>query len=177
MPKLEPNEQWLASILDTIDEGIHAVDTDGVTIVYNRAAGRMDGLVPEDVVGKHVLDVFPSLGQDTSTLLQVLKTGRAIHNRPQTYTNVFGVKIHTVNTTLPIKSGDTVVGALEVAKDLTQETFVHAMTGFHRFRAESSPKTWLLTIARNVAISHLRKKRVEVAAGDLVFDRLASPLG
>ncbi|SFV06959.1 RNA polymerase sigma factor [Alicyclobacillus macrosporangiidus] len=65
----------------------------------------------------------------------------------------------------------------ELARDLTQETFVHAMMGIHRFRAESSPKTWLLTIARNVAISHLRKRRVEVAAGDLVFDRLASTMG
>ncbi|MDQ0189474.1 sigma 54-interacting transcriptional regulator [Alicyclobacillus cycloheptanicus] len=116
----EANEQWLTAILDTIDEGIHAVDVDGVTIFYNGAAARMDGLAPRDVIGKHVLSVFPSLGQDTSTLLQVLRSGRAIQNRAQTYTNYLGVTVHTVNTTLPIRVAGQTVGALEIAKDLTQ---------------------------------------------------------
>ncbi len=116
----DAEQDWLIHILDTIDEGIHAVDVDGVTIFYNAAAGRMDGLAPSDVIGKHVLAAFPSLENETSTLLQVLKTGRAIHDQPQIYTNYLGVKVHTVNTTLPIVSGGKVVGALEVAKDLTQ---------------------------------------------------------
>lgn len=120
MATTEINAQWLTAILDTIDEGIHAVDIDGVTIFYNGAAARMDGLVPEDVIGRHVLSVFPSLGQDSSTLLQVLRSGRALRNRSQTYTNYLGVKVHTVNTTLPIRVAGRTVGALEIAKDLTQ---------------------------------------------------------
>ena len=120
MPSKEVNEQWLTAILDTIDEGIHAVDIDGVTIFYNGAAARMDGLSPADVIGRHVLSVFPSLGQNTSTLLQVLRTGQSIHNQPQTYTNFLGVTVHTVNATLPIRVDGQVVGALEIAKDLTQ---------------------------------------------------------
>ncbi|SFU63388.1 sigma-54 interaction domain-containing protein [Alicyclobacillus macrosporangiidus] len=120
MPAGPLTHEWLLHILETIDEGIHAVDRDGITILYNRAAGRLDGLAPEDVLGKHVLEAFPSLGHDTSTLLQVLETGRAIRNRAQTYTNYLGFKVHTVNTTLPIVSGGEVVGALEIAKDLTQ---------------------------------------------------------
>lgn len=110
----------LVAILETIDEGIHAVDLSGRTAVYNRAAGRLDGLRPQDVIGKHVLEAFPSLEHSTSTLLQVLEVNRAIHNQPQTYTNYLGVKVHTVNTTLPIMSGGKVVGALEIAKDFTQ---------------------------------------------------------
>ncbi|MCL6597755.1 MAG: sigma 54-interacting transcriptional regulator [Alicyclobacillus macrosporangiidus] len=120
MPAGPLTHEWLLHILETIDEGIHAVDRAGITILYNRAAGRLDGLAPEDVLGKHVLEAFPSLANDTSTLLQVLETGRAIHNRTQTYTNYLGFKVHTVNTTLPIVSGGEVVGALEIAKDLTQ---------------------------------------------------------
>ena len=116
----DPQRELLEQILDTIDEGIHAVDREGVTIFYNAAAGRLDGLAPVDVLGKHVLSVFPSLVSETSTLLLVLKTGHAIYNQPQVYTNFLGVKLHTVNTTLPILSGGAVVGALEVAKDLTQ---------------------------------------------------------
>lgn len=117
---LDGDTKWLEYILDTIDEGIHAVDLDGATIVYNAAAARMDGLSPDDVLGRHVLSAFPSLGPDSSTLLRVLRTGRAIYNRPQTYTNFLGTQVHTVNTTLPIKSQGKIVGALEIAKDLTQ---------------------------------------------------------
>ncbi|WP_096181269.1 sigma-54 interaction domain-containing protein [Effusibacillus lacus] len=110
----------LHAILGSIDEGIHAVNRDGITVFYNEVAGKLDGLVPEEVIGKHVLDVFPSLGPDTSTLLQVLATGKPVDHVKQTYTNVHGKAVHTVNSTMPIFSRGQLIGALEVAKDLTQ---------------------------------------------------------
>jgi arginine utilization regulatory protein len=110
----------LQAIMQTIDEGIHAVDRSGKTIFYNDAAGRLDGLKPEDVIGKHVLEVFPSLAKESSTLLQVLETGIPIRNRPQTYTNYLGIQVHTLNTTLPILKDGTVIGAVEVSKNMTE---------------------------------------------------------
>ena len=68
-------------ILDSIDEGIQVVDRNGVTVFYNRVAANLDNLKPEEVLGKHVLEVFPSLCRETSTLLQVLKTGQPVLNR------------------------------------------------------------------------------------------------
>jgi len=112
--------EMLNAILSSIDEGIHAVDKNGMTIYYNEAAGRLDGLDPQEVVGRHLLEVFPSLDRGTSTLLQVLETGARVPAQPQMYTNFRGLKVHTVNTTLPILSGGRMIGALEVAKDLTQ---------------------------------------------------------
>jgi RNA polymerase sigma-70 factor (ECF subfamily) len=43
--------------------------------------------------------------------------------------------------------------------DLVQETFIKALHGINRFNGDSSPKTWLLAIARNVAADFHRKKR------------------
>ncbi|MCL6598718.1 MAG: RNA polymerase sigma factor [Alicyclobacillus macrosporangiidus] len=43
--------------------------------------------------------------------------------------------------------------------DLVQETFVKALRGIRHFKGDSSPKTWLLAIARNVASDFCRKKR------------------
>lgn len=40
--------------------------------------------------------------------------------------------------------------------DLTQETYLRAMTALPRFAGRSSARTWLLTIARNVAADHVR---------------------
>lgn len=114
------DKEILHAILSTIDEGIHAVDAEGVTIFYNHVASRHDGIVGENILGKHLLDLFPSLTAETSTLLKVIETGEPIYRQQQAYHNIRGVLIDTVNTTLPIMLHGEVVGAVEIAKDLTQ---------------------------------------------------------
>jgi RNA polymerase sigma-70 factor (ECF subfamily) len=44
----------------------------------------------------------------------------------------------------------------ERADDLTQETFLRAWRGLHRYQARSSVRTWLLTIARNTSVDAIR---------------------
>lgn len=48
------------------------------------------------------------------------------------------------------------------AADLAQATFLEALRGIERFRGESTVRTWLLGIARNVFRGWLRSRRVEV---------------
>jgi arginine utilization regulatory protein len=110
----------LKAILTSIDEGIHAVGSDGKTVFYNEVAAILDGLTVEEVDTHHVLDVFPSLTRETSTLLKVLQTGEPIINQEQTYTNRYGVQINTINSTLPVTVGGRLIGAVEVAKDYTK---------------------------------------------------------
>lgn len=45
------------------------------------------------------------------------------------------------------------------AEDLAQDVFGRAFAGLEGFRAEASPRTWLLRIARNRCIDHLRARR------------------
>ncbi|WP_346014964.1 sigma-54 interaction domain-containing protein [Metabacillus halosaccharovorans] len=113
-------KQMLEAILSSIDEAIHAVNYEGITIFYNQVAAKHDGVEIDEVLGRHVLDVFPSLSKQTSTLLKVIETGRPIYQQSQTYKNNKGLLIDTVNTTLPIKVGDKIVGAIEIAKDFTK---------------------------------------------------------
>ncbi len=110
--------EMLQAILSTIDEGIHVVDANGITIFYNHVAAELDGLTREEVLGKPLLEVFPSLDRQSSTLLRVIENGEPIYNQPQTYTNWRGVRVETVNTTLPVRVGRRLVGAVEVAKDI-----------------------------------------------------------
>ncbi|PYZ99172.1 sigma-54-dependent Fis family transcriptional regulator [Alteribacter lacisalsi] len=110
----------LNAILHSIDEGIHAVDRNGMTVYYNRIAAEHDGLDVHDVLGKPLLSVFPSLSEETSTLLQVMARGEPIYNQPQTYRNMKGKLIDTVNTTLPLYSEGEIIGSLEIAKDLSR---------------------------------------------------------
>lgn len=110
----------LQVVLDHSPEGIHMVDTAGTTKYYNKAAAAMDGLKAEEVLGRHVLEVFPSLDGGTSTLLMVARSGKPIISQQQVYTNVKGKEISTVNTTLPIfGQNGYLLGAVEVAQDIS----------------------------------------------------------
>jgi PAS domain S-box-containing protein len=129
--------EMLQAILSSIDEGIHVVNAEGETIYYNAAVARLDGLDPEEVIGKLILDVFPSLDRDTSTLIRALQTGKPIKDQRQSYTNVKGKRVETVNTTLPIRVNGRIVGAVEVAKDISKikslsEQVIELQTKMHR---------------------------------------------
>jgi arginine utilization regulatory protein len=115
---LSDTVEMLQAILGAIDEGIHVVDADGITIFYNHVAARLDGLTQEEVLGKPLLEVFPSLDRHSSTLLRVIESGDSIYNEPQAFTNWKGLRVETINTTLPVRVGKRLVGAVEVSKDI-----------------------------------------------------------
>ncbi|RNA69234.1 sigma-54 interaction domain-containing protein [Alteribacter keqinensis] len=112
--------EMLKAILNSIDEGIHVIDQDGITIYYNKIAADHDGLDVSDVIGKPLLNVFPSLSAETSTLIKVMKTGNPIFNQHQTYRNLKGKLIDTVNTTIPIIVSGSLIGSVEIAKDMSR---------------------------------------------------------
>ncbi|MGG4461023.1 sigma 54-interacting transcriptional regulator [Brevibacillus porteri] len=115
---LSDTVEMLQAILGAIDEGIHVVDANGITIFYNHVAAKLDGLTSEEVLGKPLLEVFPSLDRQSSTLLRVIDSGESIYNQTQTYKNWKGMRVETINTTLPVRVGKRLVGAVEVAKDI-----------------------------------------------------------
>lgn len=47
----------------------------------------------------------------------------------------------------------------EQAEDLVQEVYIRVLRSFQQFEGKSSEKTWLFSIARNVAIDHFRKEK------------------
>mgnify|MGYP000996414210 CR=1 FL=1 len=107
-------------ILEMIDMGIHVVDSKGVTVFYNAAMGRLEMTEPSDMMGKGLAEMFPSLNRGSSTLLYVLQTGETIVDRVQTYFNYRGQEITTINTTCPLLKNNRVIGAVEIARDITK---------------------------------------------------------
>ncbi len=49
----------------------------------------------------------------------------------------------------------------QTAEDIFQETWIRVLEQGHRYDPRHNFVTWLLTIARNLAIDHLRRKRPE----------------
>ncbi len=108
------------NILREIDEGIHIVDKEGNTVLYNKAMANIEGLEKEDVIGKHILEVFTDWTPDNSTLLMAIKEKRIVKKKMQSYFNFSGQKITTENITYPILGVDeSILGAVEIAKNFT----------------------------------------------------------
>lgn len=47
----------------------------------------------------------------------------------------------------------------ETAEDLVQEVYIRVLKSYSKFQGKSSEKTWLFSIARNVAIDWFRKQK------------------
>lgn len=111
----------LDELIKNINIGIHMVDEHGNTIFYNQAMADLEGLDVRDVMGKNILEIFPSLTSDTSTLFSVINSKLPIYNKYQSYLNNQGRQISTINSTIPIMISKNIYGALEIAEDITKE--------------------------------------------------------
>ncbi len=68
-----------------------------------------------------------------------------------------------------------VAGDRALAEDVVQETWLRAVATWPRKGVPESPRAWLLRVARNLLVSHFRKKRpqpVDPAELDITDDRV-----
>lgn len=114
------NYRNMSVILDYISDGVQVIDQEGRLIYCNRRAAVLDDINIENSIGKHILDIYPSLTVETSTLLKVVKGGHPILNHEQSYTTYKGNLVTTVNSTLPIRVGKEILGAIEVSHNITE---------------------------------------------------------
>ncbi|NLK43084.1 MAG: sigma 54-interacting transcriptional regulator [Tissierellia bacterium] len=119
MKKVEFYKILMQNILHHADIGIHVIDKERKTVIYNDVMARLEGLKREQVLGKDILDIFPSLNEETSTMIKVLHTGESILNRTQTYLNFKGQRITTINSTIPLYNEDEIIGAMELSNNIT----------------------------------------------------------
>ncbi len=167
----------ILEILDYIEEGIHIIDHRGRIVYYNIFAQKIDGIDRDKAIGRHLLEVYPSLTYETSTLLTVMNTGEPIFNKEQTFINYKGEKITTINSSIPIKSKDKILGALEISKDITQvrkmsekivdlQSQLYNNTPSKSRGGETAKYTFLDIIGENEEMLRLKKVALKAAETD-----------
>ena len=109
----------IKNMLEHISDGVQIVDEKGLLVYCNRNSALLDDINIEDSIGKHITEIYPSLKDQESTLLQVLQTKTPILNREQTYRTYKGKQIATINSTLPIINDGRVEGAIEISRNIT----------------------------------------------------------
>ena len=119
LDELKKQNFILRKIINKIDTGVMVVNAEGVTTLYNPAAGRLDGMKPKEVIGRAVDEVYPSLGFTNSTLTQVLSSKKPILNKYQVYNTMLGNRVNIVCSTYPITYKGEIVGSCDISKDIT----------------------------------------------------------
>lgn len=171
----------ILEILDHLEEGIHIIDKNGIILYYNKFAQVIDGVDSNKVIGRHLLEVYPSLTEETSTLLTVIRTGKPIYKKEQTFLNYKGEKITTINSSIPIKSRGKIVGALEISRDITDvrkmsEKIVELQDQLYnnekkgkkeRKQSSSAKYTFLDIVGENKEMLRLKSLALKAAKSDV----------
>lgn len=98
---------------------MHIVDAEGISILYNEEMAKLEKVKVKDVLGKPFRESFSFIPEEESTLFRALTKNEPTLKKQQTYLNIYGKKITTVNSTVPIVVDGKVVAAMEVARDIT----------------------------------------------------------
>ncbi|MEL7647205.1 MAG: sigma 54-interacting transcriptional regulator [Sedimentibacter sp.] len=112
----------LQNILHLIDEGVHVLDKNGNTIIYNDSMSKLEKMETKEVIKKPFGEVFKNLTGENSTLLKALQHRESTLNQKQTYLNKDGKEITTINSTLPVVVNEEIIAVVEVAKNITKMT-------------------------------------------------------
>ena len=112
--------EQILSIYNYID-GLVVTDNKGIIEYFVTYRPDINKLKEADVLGKYILDIYPDLTPETSSVMRVLKSGKPVFNESQHLKTYKGQSIYAVNSTLPIVSGEEVIGAVDVSRYLDPE--------------------------------------------------------
>lgn len=107
------------TLLNELDIGIHIINEESKTIIYNRKMMEIESMERSDVLYKSPLEVFAFEENKNSTLIEALKLGKTNKNIKQTYFNNKGQEITTINNTFPIIENGKIKGAIEISTEIS----------------------------------------------------------
>ncbi len=117
--KAEHYKKILDELIALIDEGVYIVDKEGLGLHYNKAMSDMEKVNVDDILGKKFSEAFPDFSLGESTMFKALTKGIPTLKHQQTYKNLYGKEITTLNSTIPVIVDGEMVAAVEVAKDIS----------------------------------------------------------
>jgi PAS domain S-box-containing protein len=120
-------------ILDSIADGVFAVDLGWRIRSFNRAAEEITGIPSEQALGEMCCEVFRASVCETACVLrETMESGRQITNRPVYIVRSDGRRIPvTVSTALLRDDSGATVGGVETFRDLSVEEELRRELGKH----------------------------------------------
>lgn len=116
-----------------------------------------DCLSRDKFIGKHILEVYPSLSKETSSHYRALQSKEPIINEKQSLVDMFGDSYTYINSTFPIKSGKEVVGTIELSTVLSKNRKDYSTSRSSRKNEKTKLYTLDNIITQNAKMLELKK--------------------
>jgi PAS domain S-box-containing protein len=167
------------ALLQSIGEGVAAVDKDGKIILMNHAAEQMLGLSAKQVVGKLLVNAWKVLDEKGNPVPEEKrpiavalkgKTTTTTAGPSYFYTRKNGAAFPVAITVTPVVIENKIIGAVDIFRDMTKEKEQEKLrTDFlslasHQLRTPLSGTKWLIeTIQRKIlgAVNPKQKKYLD----------------
>ena len=118
MNKIKENAQEILNLYNYFNGAI-IFDCNAVAVYYYNNRPDINDMTEEEVVGKHLSEIYPNLNLENSSIMAALTKGVPTANMLQTWTTVKGQTVKSINTTVPIFEEGQVIGAAEVSQYVT----------------------------------------------------------
>lgn len=166
------------ALLESIGEGMIAIDKDKNIIMINRVAENLLGVQKQDVLGKNYYNVFANedaegriVPENKRPVSIVLSTGEKFATPPSPATAYYyikkdGTKFPVSITVSPVILGGKIVGAIDIFRDITKEKELEKLRvdflalASHQLRTPLSGTKWLIeTVLRGITGDTTKKQR------------------
>lgn len=110
---LEKYSKYINELYDRADS-VLIINARGY-VEYSATYNQKQACLSKDnYIGKHILDVYPSLTRETSTHFRIMRTKRPIINEKQQLVDMYGNDYSFVNSSFPINGENgTIIGTIE----------------------------------------------------------------
>ncbi len=108
----------ILNVFEGLTAGIIITDHQGTIIYYNRAMARIDGSEPDQVLNKKPAEVY-EVTEDTSMIMQCLRSGKPIVDRPFYYRTRMGRVANTIHSVYPLQKNKRLCGTICIIREYT----------------------------------------------------------
>lgn len=109
--------KYVERILDVYNyfDSVIVTDDKGVILYYTNMRADVYWPTEEEIVGKTILELHPELTEETSSIMQVLRTGKPIFDQLEHF-NRDGQRVTNLYSTLPLVQNGKIIGAVDLAR-------------------------------------------------------------
>nr|WP_315020698.1 sigma 54-interacting transcriptional regulator [uncultured Aminipila sp.] len=157
--------EFMSNIYDHLD-ALLITNNLGIIEYSSRFDSKDNSIKNEGYSGKHILVVYPSLTEETSSHFRVIKTGEPILDEKQTLIDLNGHSFTFLSSTYPIEYNNEIIGAIEGSMLLSMDG-VHYNKGNIMHKKTSKQGLFSLDdiITNNSEMKALKEKVRKVAKG------------
>ena len=136
---VEDARTWLAAIVDSSDDAIIGKRLDGTIVSWNKAATRLFGYEPQEIIGRSVLTLIPADRHDEEPrIIERLSRGERVEHFEAVRRRKDGTLVQVSLSVSPIRAASgVVIGAAKIARDITEELHVREQLQAQALELES----------------------------------------